>query len=44
MINIVQHGRVGMIFLVPGRGDTLRNGTAPVVADAPYLRSSRWPG
>ena len=27
-----------MLFLVPGRGDTLRvNGTAPVVADAPYL-------
>ena len=27
-----------MLFLVPGRGDTLRvNGTARVVADAPYL-------
>ena len=38
MINIVQHAQVGMIFLVPGRGDTLRvNGTARVVADAPYL-------
>ena len=38
MINIVQHAQVGMIFLVPGRGDTLRvNGRARVVADAPYL-------
>jgi predicted pyridoxine 5'-phosphate oxidase superfamily flavin-nucleotide-binding protein len=38
MINIVQHAQVGMLFLVPGRGDTLRvNGTARVVADASYL-------
>jgi uncharacterized protein len=38
MINIVRQPHVGMIFLVPGRGDTLRvNGTARVVADAPYL-------
>jgi len=38
MINIMQHAQVGMLFLVPGRGDTLRvNGTARVVADAPYL-------
>ena len=38
MINILQHPQVGMIFLVPGRGDTVRvNGTARVVADAPYL-------
>jgi len=38
MINIMQPAQVGMLFLVPGRGDTLRvNGTARVVADAPYL-------
>ena len=38
MTNIVEHPRVGMIFLVPGRTDTLRvNGSARVVVDAPYL-------
>jgi uncharacterized protein len=36
--NILANPRVGMLFLVPGRGDTLRvNGTARVVADADYL-------
>jgi PPOX class probable FMN-dependent enzyme len=36
--NIVAHPQVGMLFLVPGIGDTLRvNGTARVVVDAPYL-------
>jgi uncharacterized protein len=38
MRNILQQSQVGMIFLVPGRGDTLRvNGSARVVVDAPYL-------
>ena len=36
--NILQRPDVGLLFLVPGRGDTLRvNGTARIVADAPYL-------
>ena len=35
---IGEPAQVGMLFLVPGRGDTLRvNGRARVVADAPYL-------
>lgn len=38
MTNILQRPRVGMIFMVPGVGDTLRvNGSARVVAAAPYL-------
>jgi uncharacterized protein len=38
MRNILGHPAVGMLFLVPGVGDTLRvNGTARVVAEAPYL-------
>lgn len=37
-INILQRPDVGMLFIVPGMGDTLRvNGTARIVADAPYL-------
>jgi uncharacterized protein len=36
--NIVSDPHVGMLFLVPGFGDTLRvNGTARVVVDTPYL-------
>jgi len=36
--NILRRPRVGMLFLVPGMGETLRvNGTARIVADAPYL-------
>ena len=36
--NIVANPQVGMLFLVPGSGDTLRvNGTARIVADADYL-------
>ena len=36
--NILANPRVGMLFVVPGRGDTLRvNGVARVVADAAYL-------
>jgi uncharacterized protein len=38
MRNILGHPEVAMLFLVPGIGDTLRvNGTARVVAEAPYL-------
>ena len=37
LTNVLDQPRVGMIFLVPGIGDTLRlNGTARIVADAPY--------
>jgi PPOX class probable FMN-dependent enzyme len=36
--NILANPRVGLLFLVPGLGDTLRvNGTARIVADAAYL-------
>lgn len=36
--NIVQNPRVGLNFLIPGRGDTLRiNGRALLVAEAPFL-------
>ncbi|HWM06275.1 MAG TPA: MSMEG_1061 family FMN-dependent PPOX-type flavoprotein [Actinophytocola sp.] len=36
--NILQNPQVGMLFLVPGMGETVRvNGTARIVAEAPYL-------
>ncbi|SEG60434.1 hypothetical protein SAMN05444920_103415 [Nonomuraea solani] len=36
--NILQRPHVGMLFLVPGSGDTVRvNGRARIVAEAPYL-------
>jgi uncharacterized protein len=36
--NILDNPHVGLIFLVPGRGDTLRiNGTATIVDDGPYF-------
>lgn len=36
-VNILQNPQVGLIFLVPGRGDTLRiNGRAALLSDAPY--------
>ncbi|GAA2802940.1 MSMEG_1061 family FMN-dependent PPOX-type flavoprotein [Saccharopolyspora taberi] len=36
--NVLQQPQVGMLFIVPGVGETLRvNGTAEIVADAPYL-------
>lgn len=36
--NILQRPRVGMLFVVPGIADTIRvNGTAQIVAEAPYL-------
>ncbi len=36
--NILANPHVGLIFLIPGRGDTLRvNGRARLVADAPWF-------
>lgn len=36
-VNLLQNPHVGLIFLIPGRGDTLRvNGRARLLADAPY--------
>ncbi|MEI5583723.1 MULTISPECIES: MSMEG_1061 family FMN-dependent PPOX-type flavoprotein [unclassified Agromyces] len=36
--NILRNPRVGLLFAVPGRGDTLRiNGRATIVRDAPFL-------
>jgi PPOX class probable FMN-dependent enzyme len=36
--NILRNPHVGLIFLVPGRGDTLRvNGRARLLRDAPYF-------
>ncbi|WP_369373758.1 pyridoxamine 5'-phosphate oxidase family protein [Promicromonospora sp. Populi] len=37
-LNVLANPHVGLIFVVPGRGDTLRiNGAARLVRDAPYL-------
>jgi uncharacterized protein len=37
-LNVLQQPRVGTLFLIPGRGDTLRiNGTARIMADADYF-------
>lgn len=37
-LNVLANPHVGLIFLLPGRGDTLRvNGRARLVRDAPYL-------
>ena len=39
-LNVLQRPRVGTVFLIPGRGDTLRiNGTARIMADAPYFEA-----
>jgi PPOX class probable FMN-dependent enzyme len=36
--NILQNPRVGLIFIIPGRGDTLRvNGRARLLSDAAYF-------
>jgi PPOX class probable FMN-dependent enzyme len=36
--NILSNPHVGLVYLLPGRGDTLRiNGRARLVADAPFL-------
>jgi len=37
-LNVLQRPRVGTVFLIPGRGDTLRiNGTGTVLSDADYF-------
>jgi PPOX class probable FMN-dependent enzyme len=37
-LNVLQRPHVGTVFVIPGRGDTLRiNGTARVVSDADYF-------
>ena len=37
-VNVLQRPRVGTVFLIPGRGDTLRiNGTARILSDADYF-------
>lgn len=37
-LNVLQNPHVGTLFLIPGRGDTLRiNGTGRVLADADYF-------
>jgi PPOX class probable FMN-dependent enzyme len=37
-LNVLQRPHVGTVFVIPGRGDTLRiNGTARVLADADYF-------
>jgi len=37
-LNLLQRPHVGTLFLIPGRGDTLRiNGTARILADADYF-------
>jgi hypothetical protein len=36
-LNVIDNPHVGLLFLIPGRGDTLRvNGHATLLADAPY--------
>lgn len=36
--NVLENPRAGLLFLVPGRGDTLRvNGRARLVSDAPFF-------
>ncbi|WP_250008862.1 MSMEG_1061 family FMN-dependent PPOX-type flavoprotein [Actinoplanes sp. M2I2] len=38
LVNLLERPRVGLLFLVPGSGDTIRvNGRARIVAEAPYL-------
>jgi uncharacterized protein len=37
-LNVLQHPQVGTLFLIPGRGDTLRvNGSARILSDAEYF-------
>ncbi len=43
--NILANPHVGLIYLVPGRGDTLRiNGAARLVSDAPFFDQMRVKG
>jgi uncharacterized protein len=38
LVNLLQRPRVGLLFMMPGSGDTVRvNGRARIVAEAPYL-------
>jgi PPOX class probable FMN-dependent enzyme len=44
-LNILENPRVGLIFLVPRRTDTLRvNGTARILLDPPYAEALRQKG
>jgi len=37
-LNLLENPHVGLIFFIPGRGDTLRiNGRASIVSDAPFF-------
>lgn len=37
-LNVLQNPHVGTVFVIPGRGDTLRiNGIGTIVAEAPYF-------
>jgi uncharacterized protein len=39
-LNVLEQPHVGTLFLIPGRGDTLRiNGTARILADADYFEA-----
>jgi PPOX class probable FMN-dependent enzyme len=39
-LNVLERPHVGTLFLIPGRGDTLRiNGTARILADADYFNA-----
>ena len=39
-LNVLQRPHVGTVFVIPGRGDTLRiNGSATVVSDADYFEA-----
>jgi uncharacterized protein len=39
-LNVLERPHVGTLFLIPGRGDTLRiNGTARILADAEYFEA-----
>ena len=47
-LNVLERPHVGTLFLIPGRGDTLRiNGTARILADADYFDAmtvkGKWP-
>jgi uncharacterized protein len=38
LVNLLEHPRIGLLFLIPGRGDTLRvNGKARIVRDEDLL-------
>ncbi|MFF2372709.1 MSMEG_1061 family FMN-dependent PPOX-type flavoprotein [Agromyces sp. NPDC058110] len=40
--NLLENPRIGLVFVIPGRGDTLRvNGTARLLRDVPYAERMR---